>query len=188
MLCSILCQSRVSDSEQWPGYRLDERGIILRVSAGARPALGPIKAVMGRLRLKCDGTRAEITFLLSAKRTSPFKSAGDVSSVDYWQPRCAASAVVMLDTPCSEVVWRVLATHCIRQFPLHFPSRASPCAVTFQLESTGLKRPGLEDDRPPSVSAKVKHEWNCTSTTPYGLVTFAGTTLSHSHFAFWSRQ
>jgi hypothetical protein len=45
-----------------------------------------------------------------------------------------ASAVVMLDTPCSEVVWRVLATHSIRQFPLHFPSRASPCAITFQLE------------------------------------------------------
>jgi hypothetical protein len=33
-----------------------------------------------------------------------------------------ASALVMLDTPCSEVVWRVLATHSIRQFPLHFPS------------------------------------------------------------------
>jgi len=32
-----------------------------------------------------------------------------------------ASAVVMLDTPCSEVVWMVLATHSIRQFPLHFP-------------------------------------------------------------------
>ena len=47
-----------------------------------------------------------------------------------------ASAVVMLDTPCSEVVWSVLATHCIRQFLLHFPSRASPCAITFQLEST----------------------------------------------------
>ena len=47
-----------------------------------------------------------------------------------------ASTVVMLDTPCSEVVWRVLATHSIRQFPLHFPSRASPCAITFQLEST----------------------------------------------------
>ena len=60
---------------------------------------------------------------------------GGVSSVDYWQPRCAPSAVVMLDTPCSEVVWRVLATHCIRQFPFHFPSRASPCAITFQLES-----------------------------------------------------
>ena len=42
-----------------------------------------------RLRLKCDGTRAETTFRLSAKRTSPFKSAGGVSSVDYWLPRCA---------------------------------------------------------------------------------------------------
>jgi hypothetical protein len=47
-----------------------------------------------------------------------------------------ASAVVMLDTPRSEVVWRVLATHSIRQFPLQFPSRASPCAITFQLDST----------------------------------------------------
>ena len=46
------------------------------------------------------------------------------------------SAVIMLDTPCSEVVWRVLATHSIRQFLLHFPSRASPCTITFQLEST----------------------------------------------------
>jgi len=47
-----------------------------------------------------------------------------------------ASAVVMLNTQCFEVVWRVLATHSIRQFPLHFPSRASPCAITLQLEST----------------------------------------------------
>jgi hypothetical protein len=49
-----------------------------------------------------------------------------------------ASAVVMLDTPCSEVVWRVLAIHSIRQFPLHFPSRASPCAITFQLNCTKI--------------------------------------------------
>ena len=47
-----------------------------------------------------------------------------------------ASAVAMLDTPCSQVVWMLLATHSIRQFPLHFPSRASPCAITFQLDST----------------------------------------------------
>jgi len=47
-----------------------------------------------------------------------------------------ASAVVMLDTPCSEVVRRVLATHSIYQFPLHFPSHASLCAITFQLDST----------------------------------------------------
>jgi len=45
------------------------------------------------------------------------------------------SAVVMLGTPRSEVVCRVLATHSIRQFPLHFPSRASPRVITFQLDS-----------------------------------------------------
>ena len=45
-------------------------------------------------------------------------------------------AGVMLDTPCSEVVRRVLATHSIHQFPLHFHSRASSCAITFQLDST----------------------------------------------------
>jgi hypothetical protein len=47
-----------------------------------------------------------------------------------------ALAVVMLDTLCSKVVWRVLATHSICQFPLHLPSHASPCAITFQLDST----------------------------------------------------
>jgi hypothetical protein len=50
-----------------------------------------------------------------------------------------ASGVVMLDTPCSEVVWRVLATHSIHQFPLHFPSRTSPFAITFQLDSTNSR-------------------------------------------------
>ena len=30
---------------------------------------------VGRARLKCDGTRAENRFVLSAKRTSPFKLA-----------------------------------------------------------------------------------------------------------------
>jgi len=47
-----------------------------------------------------------------------------------------ASVVVMLETPCSEVVRRVLATHSIRQSPLHFPSRALPRVITFQLQST----------------------------------------------------
>jgi hypothetical protein len=92
-----------------------------------------------RGQLKCDGTRAETRFRLLAKWMSPFKSAGGLSSVAYWQPRCVHQLlllVVMLDTPCSEVERRVLATCFIHQFPLHFPSRASPCAITFQLEST----------------------------------------------------
>jgi hypothetical protein len=42
-----------------------------------------------RLRLKCDGRHAKTRFHLSAKRTSPFKSAGSVSSVNYWQASCA---------------------------------------------------------------------------------------------------
>jgi hypothetical protein len=93
------------------------------------------KGLKGRLHFKRDGTRAESRFHLSAKRTSPFKSAGRQVSRLLSAEVCA-SAVVMLDTPCSEVVWRVLATHSIRQFSLHFPSRASPCAITFQLDST----------------------------------------------------
>jgi len=54
---------------------------------------------------------------------------------ECWQPRCAPSAVVMLDTLCSEVVWRVLAAHSIRQFPLHFPL---PCVTVCHHISTGL--------------------------------------------------
>jgi len=38
--------------------------------------LNPSVLVHRRLRLKCDGTRAETRFRLSAKRTSPFKPAG----------------------------------------------------------------------------------------------------------------
>jgi len=87
-----------------------------------------------RLHLKCDGTCAETRFGLSAKRTSPFKSAGCQFSRLLAVEQCA-SAVVMLDTPCFHVASRVLATYSILQFPLHFPSRASPCTITFQLDS-----------------------------------------------------
>jgi hypothetical protein len=48
-----------------------------------------------------------------------------------------ASVVVMLDTPCSVVVWRVLATTSIHQFPLHVPlPRVTACRHI----STGLHR------------------------------------------------
>ena len=57
-----------------------------------------------RLRLKCDGTRAETGFRLSPKRASPFKSAGGRQFSRLLAAEVCASAVVMLDTPCSEVV------------------------------------------------------------------------------------
>ena len=67
---------------------------------------------------------------------SPCKSARGLQFSRLLAAEVCASAVVMLDTSCSEVVWGVLATHSISQFPLHLPSCASLCAITFQLEST----------------------------------------------------
>jgi len=49
----------------------------------AKYLMGAIPLCCNRLRLKYDDTRAETIFRLSAKRTSPFKSAVGVSSVDY---------------------------------------------------------------------------------------------------------
>jgi len=57
-----------------------------------------------RASSKRDGTRAETRFGLSAKRTSPFKSAGGRQFSRLLAAEVCASAVVMLDTPCSEVV------------------------------------------------------------------------------------
>ena len=55
----------------------------------------------GTGKLKCDDTRAETRFRLSAKRTSPFKSAGGRQFSRLLAAEVCASAVVMLDTPCS---------------------------------------------------------------------------------------
>jgi len=59
---------------------------------------------LGRGQLKCDGTHTEIRFHLSVKCMSPFKS---------------VRVSVQLTTD-SRGMWRVLATHSIRQFSLHF--------------------------------------------------------------------
>ena len=83
----------------------------------------------------CDGTRAETRFRLSAKRTSPFKSAG-ASVQSTAGSRCVRISGSNAGYTMFRGSVRVLATHSIRQFPLHFPSRASPCAITFQKHST----------------------------------------------------
>ena len=49
---------------------------ILRNRATWKTLCVMLQNVVHRLRLKCDRTRAGIRFCLSAKRTSPFKSAG----------------------------------------------------------------------------------------------------------------
>jgi hypothetical protein len=85
--------------------------------------------------LKRDGTRAETRFRLSPKRTSPFKSVGALV-----QSTAGSRSVRISFGNAGYTMFRgtvrVLATHSIRQFPLHFSSPASPCAIRFQLDST----------------------------------------------------
>ena len=90
------------------------------------------QCVGGTLRLKRDGTRVETRFRLSAKRTSP-AGASVQSTTGSRGVRISVSNAGYITFGGSA---RVLATHSIRQFSLHFPSRASPCAITFQPDST----------------------------------------------------
>ena len=89
----------------------------------------------GRGQLKCDGTRAETRFRLSAKRTSPFKSAG--ASV---HSTTGSRGVHISGSNAGYTMLRgsVKGTGYPLHSPVspHFPSCASPCAITFQLEST----------------------------------------------------
>jgi len=87
------------------------------------------------VRLKRDGTRAETRFRLSPKRTSPFKSEG-ASVQSTAGSRGLRISVRNAGYTTFRGSVRVLATHSIRQFPLHFLTRASPCAIRFQTHST----------------------------------------------------
>jgi hypothetical protein len=88
----------------------------------------------GRLRLKCDGTRAETRFRLSAKRTSPFKSAG--ASV---QSTTGSRGVRISGSNAGYTMFRgsVKSTG----YPLHSPVSPSlplPCVTVCLHISTGL--------------------------------------------------
>ena len=101
----------------------------LQVADGA-----PASNMEGRLRLKCDGTCAETRFRLSVKRTSPFKQAG--VSV---QSTTGSRGVRISSSNAGYTMFRgsVKGTG----YPLHspvspsLPHPASPCAITFQLDS-----------------------------------------------------
>jgi len=103
----------------------------------AATGIGLLLQRIGRLRLKCDGTLAETRFRLSAKRTSPFKSAG--ASV---QSNTGSRGVSISGSNAGYTTFRgsVKSTG----YPLHspvspsLPLPASLCAITFQLDSTNL--------------------------------------------------
>ena len=92
-------------------------------------------AVGGKGQLKCDGTRVETRFRLSAKLKSPFKSAwaSVQSTIGSWDERISGSSA-------GYTMFRgsVKST----DYPLHssvspsLPVPTSPCAITFQLECT----------------------------------------------------
>ena len=90
-------------------------------------------SILCTARAEPDGTRAETRFCLSPKRTSPFKSAGE-SVQSTAGSRGVRISVSNAGYTTSRGRVRVLATHSIRQFPFHFPSRASPCATTFRTQ------------------------------------------------------
>ena len=88
-----------------------------------------------RGQLKCAGTRAETRFRLSVKRTSPFKSAG--ASV---QSTTGSRGVRIGGSNAGYTMLQGSVKG--SGYPFHspvsplLPSLASPCAITFQLEST----------------------------------------------------
>jgi len=88
------------------------------------------------VRLKIDGTRAETRFRLSPKRTSPFLSRWGASVQSTTGSRGVRISVSNAGYTTFRGSVRELATHSIRQFPLQFPSRVSPCAIRFQTHST----------------------------------------------------
>jgi hypothetical protein len=56
---------------------------------------------------------------------------------------------------CSAVMWRWLVTHSILLVPLHFSSRASPCDITFQTQSTTEAPPYPWHSAVPNANFKI---------------------------------
>jgi len=98
------------------------------------PLLRYYAACSGRLRLKCDGIQAETRFHLSAKRTSPFKTAG--ASV---QSNTGSRGVRISDSNAGYTMFRgsVKGTG----YPPHSPVSPSlplPCVTVCYHVSTGV--------------------------------------------------
>ena len=93
----------------------------------------------GRLCLKCDGTRAETRFRHSAKRTSPFKSAGASG-----QSATDSRGVRISGSNAGYNMFRDIFQS--TGYPLHSPvspSLSLPCFTVYHHISAGLYRPTL---------------------------------------------
>jgi len=112
--------------------------LVTRLLASVKGQTGKRGSTACRQRLKCDGTLAETRFRLLAKQASPFKPAGaSVQSI-------AGSRDVRMSGSNGSNAGHTIFQGSVEgtgyplftSFPFHFPSRASPCAITFQLDST----------------------------------------------------
>jgi hypothetical protein len=121
-------------------------------------------ATLGRPRLKCDGTCAETRFRLSAKRTSPFKSAG--ASV---QSTTGSRGVRISGSNAGYTMFQ--GTVKSTGYPLHLPVSpslplpTSLCAITFQLDSTCYSvwmtvwyAPCISDSHPYRITSTKCHK------------------------------
>ena len=102
----------------------------LQVDCPLRRALEGAERTVRRPRLKCDGTRAETRFRLSAKRTSTFKSAGGASV----QSTTGSRGVRISGSNAGYTMFRgsVKGTG----YPLHSPvSRSLPLTVRHRVPS-----------------------------------------------------
>ena len=100
----------------------------------SKPSVAFLYAIGIRLRLKCDGTRADNRFRLSAKRTSPFKSAG--ASV---QSTTGRRGVRICGSNAGYTMFRGSVEN--SGYTLHSPvcpSRPLPCVTVCHHISTGL--------------------------------------------------
>ena len=105
-----------------------------RAAPPSLPRIIHIKSLAVKLRLKCDGTRAEARFRLSAKRTNPFKSA--VASV---QSTTDSRGVRISGSNAGYTMFRgsVKSTGYPRHSPIS-PSLPLPCVTVCHYFSTGL--------------------------------------------------
>ena len=116
------------------------------------------RIIRSTVQLKCDGTRAETRFRLSAKRTSQFKSAG--ASV---QSTTGSRGVRISGSNAGYIMFRgsVKGTG----YPLHspvFPSIPLPCVTVCHHISTGLYMSSLKP-----LTVKWMPPMNCTAVSTY---------------------
>jgi hypothetical protein len=115
-------------------YNYDSIVLIVNDVINVMTAYQSAVQVCGRLRFKRDGTRAETIFHLSAKRTSPFKSAG--ASV---QLTAGSRGVRISGSNAGYTVFRGSVKDTC--YPLHSPVSPSlplPCVTVYHHISTGL--------------------------------------------------